>query len=445
MTTEHGIHGTSDDLHQFVDMQAKLSDGRLVRVTLGEDGHLKIIELMGDGQISPASPLPGVITIDQNGVKVKVPAEQMRRTIDQMKQALSDGQPVDQQPRDITPPQVPPATRPPSSVQPIPNTYMNPQANQQAAGPGARQANQNTPSPGQTINTTGQSSSLQELMNQMNQVAQTMPQGMPTPSAYTLGGASSGSDESWEEPDTRLAGTKTVIPRDSVFHARLESIMNDNQFDRRLTGRTRGKLDMKRLYKATTGATNLFTQKTMRRNRKYNVVIIVDESGSMYDAPGHDSRIHQAATTCQFLAEHFNRLPGVDLAVVGFSYKTVVHKNFNEHIELDKLTDKIKSSPVSGAGTNDWAGLTAGYKLLRLQNKAETTESHNILLFITDGTSLNNPQTKQIRNANKGLATEIGIGIFAQAPQMEHRIRINDINELKPQIIKMLQGEIKRG
>jgi len=254
-----------------------------------------------------------------------------------------------------------------------------------------------------------------------------------------------GSDTSEEVTDNK-SGQYTYIPRDNVFQARLESIMNDNQFDRRLTGRTRGKLDMKRLYKAQSGATNLFTQKTMRRNRKYNIVIVVDESGSMYNGAGTDSRIYQAGLTCQFLAEHFNRLPGIDLAVVGFSDYTTVHKQFNERLKLDELLHKIKHSPVNGHGTNDWAGLQRGYKLLVAQNKVETTKSHNILVFITDGDSSSRDTVTQIKNQYKDVgATQVGIGIFAPAPQMDHSISINNIQDLKPEIVKVLRGEIKRG
>jgi len=256
-----------------------------------------------------------------------------------------------------------------------------------------------------------------------------------------------GSDTSGEIKDKKR-GQYTYIPRDNVFQARLESIMNDNQFDRRLTGRTRGKLDMKRLYKAQSGATNLFTQKTMRRNRKYNIVIVVDESGSMYDMNSTGGlRIYQAGLTCQFLAEHFNRLPGIDLAVVGFSDFTTVHKQFNERIELDELLDKIIYSPVNGHGTNNRAGLELGYKLLVAQNKAETTKSHNILVFITDGTAIFSRGTvTQIKNQYKDVAaTQVGIGIFAPAPQMDHSISINNIQDLKPEIVKVLRGEIKRG
>jgi Mg-chelatase subunit ChlD len=261
--------------------------------------------------------------------------------------------------------------------------------------------------------------------------------------SYGLGVGSS--DTSGDIKDKKR-GQYTYIPRDNVFQARLESIMNDNQFDRRLTGRTRGKLDMKRLYKAQSGAANLFTQKTMRRNRKYNIVIVVDESGSMYKATGTDSPIYQAGLTCQFLAEHFNRLPGINLAVVGFSDYTTVHKQFNERLKLDELLYKIKHSPVNGHGTNDWAGLQRGYKLLVAQNKVETTKSHNILVFITDGTCFSRDAVTQIKNQYKAVdATQVGIGIFGDAPQMDHSIRINNIQDLKPEIVKVLRGEIKRG
>lgn len=262
-----------------------------------------------------------------------------------------------------------------------------------------------------------------------------------------------------DAPETMTVTKGTILPveRDSVFQAKLLSVMNDNQFDRRLKGRTRGKLDMTRLYKAPTGAQGIFTLKSMRRNKKYNVVMVVDQSGSMFDqylylsknsmnawsdpaSPTHmvaGSKIEVAGEACQFLAEHFNRIPGLDLMILGYSGRHTVHKKFGDRTNLKMIKSRVVT--WGGGGTRTAEALQVAYEALM-----KKTDGQNILLLLTDGSSDRPSDTTDVLQHYRHVATTIGIGIQSVA-EPAHSFVIDDLTSLKPAIIWLLQQEIKRG
>lgn len=256
-----------------------------------------------------------------------------------------------------------------------------------------------------------------------------------------------------ENPDAEVIEPQI---RDNVFLARLSSVMNDNQFDRQLRGRTRGKLDMTRLYKAQAGSKSLFTQKSLRRNKKYNVVLVVDESGSMDGA-----KIKVAADATVFLAHHLRMVKGVELAIVGFNHHLRNYQEFGQTADLSTLGDKIRSqtASVAGACNADYAALERAYELVE---KQAVNGGQNIVLFTSDGA----PDTCSscvggpLRNGkrvddmavinglvrkNERLTNTFGIGIMSDASQTPKRVVVGDLAELKPAVLRILQKEIRRG
>lgn len=256
-------------------------------------------------------------------------------------------------------------------------------------------------------------------------------------------------------------GRKTYQKQDSVFLAKLNNIMNDNQFDRRLKGRSRGKLDMTRLYKAETGSTSVFTQKSLRKNKKYNVVLVVDESGSM-----EGSKIETAGMVTQFLATHLDKVPGVNLAVLGFNHFQRLHKDFDQKIDLTTLKDSVMKAIESGAGHNaDYNALERAYDLLKGR------DGRNLVIFMSDGHPAtggndmpccdggakyreingrivdvdNIPVVNALVRHNEKLAKTVGVGILVETNQVPHNITARGLAALKPQIIDILSKEIKRG
>lgn len=256
--------------------------------------------------------------------------------------------------------------------------------------------------------------------------------------------------------------------KDNAFRARLSSIMLDNKYDRKLKGRTRGKLDMTRLYKVPTQARSVFTQKQSRRGKEYNVILVVDESGSMmlYD------KSTKAAECAVFLAKAFEGI-NINVAIIGFNHYITVRKEFNQPCDYDRVYEAIRSvNWKKGAGhNNDYDALSRAYHMLDTAPKGK-----NIVIMLSDGMPANSanpvfidsrgekedpkryynkkvsPYEKREKvhlhhlvKSNDHRATSIGIGIMEGGWQIPEHFVINNVDELKPAVIKTLKSHIKRG
>lgn len=277
---------------------------------------------------------------------------------------------------------------------------------------------------------------------------------------------------------------------DSVFRARLSNVMTDNMFDRQVRGRTRGKLDMKRLWKGHVGATNLFTQKRAHKNKRYNIVLLVDESGSM-----HGEKIDRAASVACFLAKTFDGL-NLNLAIIGFNQFIHQHKMFDEKIpdlkKLDMVMRRNANAEHRGAGYNeDFDGLSFAYK--QFNNR----EGQNFVIMLSDGEPAPSGYGDEVREdpsrleraikANHNWAitkpdelgkrstfcpdlssklsdgerrqehhlhhlvnsqtniTTIGIGLHTDCWQVPTNIREDNMDKLKPLLLREIQKKVKRG
>jgi hypothetical protein len=257
--------------------------------------------------------------------------------------------------------------------------------------------------------------------------------------------------------------------KDNAFKARLSSVMLDNKYDRRVRGRTRGKLDMTKLFKVPTGSRSVFMQKQARKGKQYNVVLLIDESGSM---SGRASML--AAESALFLIKQFEGI-NVNVGVIGFNNEVRVHKELTSPANHDLIYSEIVDS---GGGTNDYEGMRRAYHML---NKAP--EGEKILVMLSDG----GPGTyrhgvfygedgkrediRQLPRLNEGATDygdkgfvnynekphmhhlvkvnkdvhSIGIGIGAGGWQIPDHFVIHDVNQLKPSIIGVLRKHIQRG
>lgn len=251
---------------------------------------------------------------------------------------------------------------------------------------------------------------------------------------------------------------------DHAFQARLKSVMTDNAYDRRVRGRKRGRLDMRSLYKVPAKSENIFTLKEARKNKKYNIVLLVDESGSMAG-----SRAKKAADSAVFLAKAFDGI-NVDVAIIGFNENITVRKVFGVAAEYDKIHEAIRTCNYgNGSGcNNDWDGLNRAYDML-----GKIHEGKNILIMLSDGQpasgyprfiGIDNKEEKppkgtdefhgnkdsieNIRHLVKAHDRDVvslGIGIERGGQQIPNHEVINNVNQLKPTMIKMLKEQIKRG
>lgn len=291
------------------------------------------------------------------------------------------------------------------------------------------------------------------------------------------------------EQEYKLDDIAAPMP-DSVFRARLSNVMTDNMFDRRVKGRTRGRLDMTRLWKAQVRATNLFTQKQARKNKAYNIVLLVDESGSM-----NGEKINKASGIARFLAKTFDGL-NLNLAIVGFNQYLTLHKGFDEKIPdlsvLQRVMRKNASSGRYGARrNNDYEALAYSYELFKgrtgqnfliMLSDGQPEPSSGVLealekpgwlersiaagdsevvgpkdemgkvptTWVDTGSHLDFHDRQQQRHLNhlveaNGNVASIGIGLDSDCWQIPNNIREDDMDKLKPVLLKEIQKEVKRG
>lgn len=254
--------------------------------------------------------------------------------------------------------------------------------------------------------------------------------------------------------------------KDNAFKARLSSVMLDNKYDRMLKGRTRGKLDMSRLYKVPTQARTVFKQKQSRRGKQYNVLLLVDESGSMLG-----SKAENAAECAVFLAKNFEGI-NINVAIIGFNHYITVRKEFTGPADYDRIYEAIETCNWrNGAGdNNDYDALLRAYKMFDT-----APDGQNVLLMLSDGRpapsyqpefidirghredankyrhKLSRGQTEEKKhlhhlvNAYKERVTSVGIGIRSGGWQIPEHFVIDDVHELKTKIIQVLNKKIKRG
>lgn len=245
--------------------------------------------------------------------------------------------------------------------------------------------------------------------------------------------------------------------KDPAFKARLSSIMKDNAFDRRTKGRTRGKLDMTRLYKVPTGSRSVFTQKQSMRGKHYSVVLLVDTSGSMSGTPAR-----LAAESAVFMVKQLEEL-GIKVGVITFSSSIHVLKELGSKPNYDYIYSEIASA---SGGNCDYQGMRRAYHML---SKAE---GKKVMLMLSDGEPTgfyNNPTFDEFGKKEDVLpdlpldrdwetresfhhlvksqkdVDSYGIGIMEGGWQVPDHEVIHNVDDLKRTIIKAMRRFITRG
>lgn len=253
---------------------------------------------------------------------------------------------------------------------------------------------------------------------------------------------------------------------DSAFRQRLQSIMTDNKYDRHLKGRKKGKIDHRALWRAQTGVNNVFSQKLARKNKDYSIVLIIDQSGSMQDAyipanvknellamrsispSEYLSRYNKvkrqhslqsyASAVVLFLLNHFEKL-NIELAVIGFGTDSLIHKTFEQDIadqqQKDILVGKLK---MNLGGTYLPSALSNAYQLLKHKR-------NGLVIIISDGDTGGKEVVERLVRANR-LTPTFGIGLMGlKISCIPKSVTVNNIEQLKPEVIKYLRKHIKRG
>lgn len=266
----------------------------------------------------------------------------------------------------------------------------------------------------------------------------------------------------------RQSGAKLPEP-DYIqgFHRKLSSIMKDNKYDRTVSKFRSGKLDTDRLYKVFCNTDRVFKRKFERLNKEYNVVILVDESGSMSTgvADEHGSyvtdRLGMAVNMASLLTQGLEK-NNVRFALVGFSHKIQVHKDFGQKLDHKKFRDDAYKNRSEYGSCNHDAG--AMLKARQLLSKQKT--GRNIIISLSDGAPArcgscelykevvesvgsgdSGPQLKrEVKRAEKNaLVTAVGIDTDEVKRYYDKYFVARTEREFADSLLRILQKEIKRG
>jgi hypothetical protein len=219
----------------------------------------------------------------------------------------------------------------------------------------------------------------------------------------------------------------------ATFYRRIGDVMIDNAFDREVGGKRSGRIVPSSEHRVVAGSSRIFSRKEERKNKHYNILFVIDGSGSM-DSPMYDEKgkvaLHPDPRRSRFnsyhgekrgvkmdrlmMAAYLTRLMieglqrhGMDFGVLIFGRTMEIIKPFEQrHPDLDKLEARIEKwhkNPGSGA-TQVWQALHEAETMLKGR------EGHSIIIFLTDGgpndcaaDSWRHPRTGEVRSAGLGL------------------------------------------
>jgi len=289
-------------------------------------------------------------------------------------------------------------------------------------------------------------------------------EGVIPPHSHIVGGGGVGGSAppDDDEEEIEIQAIPDPSSMNNVFARQLKLILKDNAIQRHAGNKRSGDLDMKHLYKAmTTG--RCFSDKDVISKKCYSVALAVDCSGSMRD----NNQCDLAADCAIQFIKHFQKL--TQLSVILFNAKTEVVKLPNQimdTIELGWLKGKIlHKSRVE----NDGYGNHDHYAIIKSTEVLRSARGKKIIVVMADGQPAcdrNKCRAKHrerecypdddncithtrfiVNKARETSHTVLGIGIKSEGvthlyPDSEV---VQNLNELYPSLIKLLQRTVKRG
>lgn len=247
---------------------------------------------------------------------------------------------------------------------------------------------------------------------------------------------------------------KHLIP---VFKRRFSSIVEDNNYRRFGSPNKSGKLNSKFLYKFEHDSDRLFSKRTVRQNKDYNICILMDESGSMFG-----EKAYQSILALVLICEVLKDINGVKFQISGFNESFRHYKSFNETFSSNiKRKIEFINSQVRGrdsGNTNDAIALDV------VRNNFKHVEGKKILFVFSDGDSnpsrdlvgkifstyKKNPsqfsvkKEEEMNDKQKIISYGIGLKYSGVKNFYKNPIVINNVSELPEKLMVLLKKHIKR-
>lgn len=238
------------------------------------------------------------------------------------------------------------------------------------------------------------------------------------------------------------------------FKRKLQSIFKDNKYGRTVSNRNTGKLDFRRIYKVMT-TPKVFTKEEDIGDKQYNVLLLVDVSGSM-----SGKKMGIAIESTLALIRDMQDIVSLEVAAFNGRYLTV--KEFDKKIRKDMFKtisdNMIQHKNHYGGDNHDHIAVETAYKRL-LKRKGQ-----KILLVLSDGqpscggsgeecdsacgdwSKLGKKLQDIVREIEHSSVVLLSIGILTTTVKnyYTHYIVLNDINKLYYTITGYMEKYIKR-
>lgn len=242
--------------------------------------------------------------------------------------------------------------------------------------------------------------------------------------------------------DERGDGLISDMPDDEELQARATSTMLDAQLRslmqtfvlNRGGAARRGKLDTRRLHRLACNNVNIFNRRIEKQGVNTEVMILVDQSGSM---GGAKALIASQALYAIMLS--LSKIQGVKVGAMGFSSNNMVNI-------LSPGQRVTRHCRIRARG-----GTQCGEALLEgLQKFSNSVDSRKIVFMLTDGETSNGSYFLHAIDMARRMGVEfLGIGIqdssITQYLEADECCVINKLHELTPNMFRMLRHKLLGG
>ena len=253
----------------------------------------------------------------------------------------------------------------------------------------------------------------------------------------------------------------------ATFKIKLNSVMKDNMYDRKVANQRSGSVYNRKLYKI--GYSNkVFSRRQERLNKIYNIVLCLDCSGSM-----GGTKLDSMIEMCQEFIPILQKSKGINLEVICFNKNTRVIKEFEETLTEEQIAKRINETYWGNwefgyswdrGDNND--GFVVNYATERLSN---VDVGRKIIIMMSDGEPASDNGwvdtarfghkyeklhyddfnlSMEVRKSMKKGIVFMGIGIMSNAVKQYYPVRntavVTDLTELFPQLLSVFNRQLKR-